>query len=640
MLLLMVVAAAVSVTQLAVIGSWGRSLRISTLLQGITVGFLVCGFVTVALQFAWTRIAAAVTSIPVSDVQRFAAWTFDPFLEEILKVAPLLLLALWRPRIQKQLGYTDHLLYGAALGMGFELLESALRYSRLTLFAGDYGGSFVVDGSIGGVVTVPSIWESLFSWQPVPTGYQDFFGDGGDSIQHLVWTALAGVGVAWFARWKGPRRLLGLLPLLLASLDHANFNARIQFPDAGWGSDLLSWFGSQLPWILVVALLGAVAADRVIQVRGRRLSPEVLLPGESPTPLGVVQAVRSAFTGFPWSTWVVWQVVLSRRAAMFAVTAREPEPHLRDGVASEVAQLARASALPVNEARRMWREAVRRTFPKFDWRVLRSPKMIVWAVALLPALAYLVIGAFPATKPLQQAMNSPVGLGLLVAGLLAGAVITLLQFRPTFTALRAIVEPSLHERRLRLQARLAGSIASLAGGLVLIGVTIVERDPSASIVSTYHVLDALSDALLVLGIALIVGSFIAFPPAGLIAVAGGGAILVPAVTGSFVVATAAGATLASLGVLMNESAGSGGSSGGSGGSSPPRFTDNTRQSRTYGNSVSDISGQAERYAERARRQGYDVSVPGVRTGKYGGPDITVTISRNGVIKHIRHFIVK
>jgi hypothetical protein len=33
-------------------------------------------------------------------------------------------------------------------------------------------------------------------------------------------------------------------------------------------------------------------------------------------------------------------------------------------------------------------------------------------------------------------------------------------------------------------------------------------------------------------------------------------------------------------------------------------------------------------------------VPGVRTGKYGGHDITVTISRNGVIKHIRHFIVK
>lgn len=640
MLLLMVIAAVVSVTQLAVVGSWGRSLRITTLLQGIAVGFLVCGFITVTIQFAWTRLAAALTSTPVYDIQRFASWSIDPFIEEIVKVAPLILLALWRPRIQKQLGYTDHLLYGAALGMGFELLESALRFSRLTMFSNEYAGRFFVDGNLSGIVTVPNIWESLFTWQPSPAAYQDLLGSGSDSIQHLVWTAFAGAGVAWFARWKGPRRLLGLLPLLLVSLDHANFNMRIQFPDAGWGSDLLAWVASQFPWILVVALLGAVAADRVIQVRGRRMSPEVLLPGEPATPLGVVQTVKSAFAGFPWSTWVVWQVVLSRRAAMTAATAGEAEPHLRDGVATEVGLLTKASTLPWADARRLWRAAVKRTFPKFDWRVLRSPKMIVWAVALLPAVAYLVIGAFPATKPLQQAMNSPVGLGLLLVGLLAGGVLTVLQLRPTWSALRAIVEPSLHERRLRLQARFGTAIASLAGGLVLIGLTIVERDPSASIVSTFHVLDAISDALLVLGIALIVGSFIMFPPAGLIAVAGGGAILVPTVTGSFVIATAAGATLASLGVLMNESSGSGGSSSGGSGGSPPRFTDNTRQSRTYGNSIGDISGQAQQYANRMRRQGYDVSVPGVRTGKYGGPDITVTVSRNGVIKHIRHFIVK
>ena len=638
MLLLMVIAAVVSVTQLAVVGSWGRSLRISTLLQGITVGFLVCGFVTVALQFAWTRIAAALTSIPVADIQRFASWTVDPFLEEILKVAPLILLALWRPRIQKQLGYTDHLLYGAALGMGFELLEAALRFSRLTMFSNEYGGRFFVDGNLSGIVTVPNVWESLFTWQPVPAAFQDLLGSGGDTIQHLVWTALAGVGVAWFARWKGPRRLLGILPLLLASFDHANYNARIQFPDAGLGSDILAWVGSQLAWVLVVALLGAVAADRIIQWRGRRASPEVLLPREPATGFAPLGLLKVMFAGVPWSPWVVWQVALSRRAAMFAATAGEPEPHLRDGVATEVAQLARVSALPVAEARRLWRDAVRRTFPKFDWRVLRSPKVIIWAIALLPAVFYLVIGAFPATKPLQQAMNSPVGLVLLLAALLAGGVITALQFRPTWTALRGIVEPSLHERRLRLQARLAGAIASLAGGVVLIVVTIVERDPGASIVSTFHVLDAISDALLVLGIALIVGSFIAFPPAGLLVVAGTGtAVLVPTVTGSFVIATAAGATLASLGVLMNESAGSGGSSGGS---TPPRFTDNTRQTRTYGKSVSDIRGQSRRWAERMRRQGYDVSVPGVRTGKYGGPDITVTASKNGVIKFIRHFIVK
>jgi hypothetical protein len=637
-LLLMVVAAVVSVTQLAVLGSWGRSLRITTLLQGIAVGFLVCGFATVTIQFAWTRIAAALTSIPVYDIQRFAAWTVDPFIEEIFKVAPLLLLMWWRPRIQKQLGYTDHLLYGAALGMGFELLEAALRFARLGRMAGDYGGQFVVDGGLFGLVRVPNLWEALFTWQPAPVVIDDFLGSGDSSIQHLVWTALAGVGIAWFARWKGPRRLLGLLPLLLASLDHANYNMRIQIADAGWGSDLLAWVGSQLSWMLVVALLGAVAADRVIQVRGRRASAQVLLTGEPPTPLGIVPVLKSAFGGFPWSTWVVWQVVLSRRAAMTALTAGETAPHLRDGVATEVAELSRAAALPRRDAVRLWRDAVRQTFPRFDWKVLRSAKVMIWAVALLPAVAYLVIGAFPATMGLQHVMRSQVGLWLLVAGLFAGGVLTVLQFRPTWAALRGIVEPSVHERRLRLQARLATAVASLAGGLLMLGIAVVERDPSASIVSTFHVLDAISDALLVLGLALIIGSFVMFPPFALVGVVGGGAVLVPTVTGSFVVATAAGATIASLGVLMNQASGSSGSGGSSG--NPPRFTDNTRQSRTYGNSVSDIRGQANRWADRMRAQGYDVWVGGLRTEKYGRPDITVTIRRNGVVEHIRHFMVK
>jgi hypothetical protein len=637
----MVVAAVVSVTQLAVIGSWGRSLRITTLLQGIAVGFLVCGFAAVALQFAWTRIVAALTSGSVYDIQNFASWTVDPFIEEIFKLAPLLLLALWRPRIQRQLGYTDHLLYGAALGMGFALLEAALRFVRLGIMAGDYGGQFVVDGGLFGLVRVPSLWESLTTWQPGPAITEEFFSSGSGGVQHLVWSALAGVGVAWLVRWKGPRRLLGLLPLLLVSLDHANFNMRIAVPEPGWASDALAWVGSQFSWMLVVGLLGAVAADRVIQARGRRMSPQVLLPGEPPTGLGPWGMFKLAFAGFPRSTWVVWQVVLSRRAAMTALTAGESEPHLRDGVATEVAQLSRTIGLPRQETVRLWREAVKRAFNKINWRVLRSPKMIIWAVALLPGLAYLVIGAFPATKGLQQAMNSPVGLWLLVAGVLAGGVLTVIQLVPLWRSLRAIVEPSLHERRLRLQARFATAVASLGGGLLMVGIAFVKRDESASITTPYHVLDALSDALLLLGLALIVGSFFLFPPFALVGLAGGGAVLVPTVTGSFVIATTAGAIISSLGVMMNESTGSGGNSGGSGGEPPPRHTDNSKYTRTYGNSVSDIKGQSHTYADRMRDRGFKVIEPGVRRGKYPGPDITITvIKKNGTIKAIRHFIVK
>ena len=72
----------------------------------------------------------------------------------------------------------------------------------------------------------------------------------------------------------------------------------------------------------------------------------------------------------------------------------------------------------------------------------------------------------------------------------------------------------------------------------------------------------------------------------------------------------------------------------------PRFTSNVGQSRAYGRSVSDITGQARRWRSRMRRQGYDVWVGPVRYGKYGHADVTVTAMRKGVIKHIRHFIYK
>jgi hypothetical protein len=635
----MSLAAVVSVTQLAVLGSWGRSLRLTTLWQGIAVGFLVCGLATVALQFAWTRVASGLFSSPISDVQTLAGWTVDPFLEEIIKVAPLLWLAWRRPRIQRQLGYTDHLLYGAALGVGFELLESALRYVRLGMFASDAGGGYVVDGGLFGTVTVPSLWTALFTWQPVPAATESFFGDGGDTIQHLVWTALAAVGIAWLVRRKDALRLLGLLPLLLASLDHANYNLRVQLPPpiSGAWSDVLSWIGAQLSWLLVVALLAAVAADRVIQARGRRLASSLLLEGEDATGLVLGPLLRVVRAGFPWSVWPAWQVVLSRRAAASALTARETAPHLYAGVAVSIGTLRRVARVPRAEASALWRAAVRQVWSGLNLRALRSPWMLLWAVALLPALAYVVIGAFPATRGLQEVMRSQVGLWLLVAALLVCGVLTAMQVKPMIAALRSVPEPSLHERRLRLQARLATAVAALAGGAVVLALAVLRRDPSAPVAPTYHVLDAISTTLLVLGLALIVASFFLFPPVAMVAVAGGGLLVVPtAAAGSFVIAVTAGATLASLGMLMNESTGS--SSQGSGGS--PRYTSNTGgYTRTYGRSVSDITGQARRWAARMEKRGYQVNLPPVRSpSKYGVADVTVTVSKNGVVKQIRHFI--
>lgn len=79
---------------------------------------------------------------------------------------------------------------------------------------------------------------------------------------------------------------------------------------------------------------------------------------------------------------------------------------------------------------------------------------------------------------------------------------------------------------------------------------------------------------------------------------------------------------------------------------PPRYLpgDNTRQSRSYGRSSSDIKGKANQYAARMRARGYQVHVPPVRYGKYGRPDVTVTVRKydpglgQWVVVHIRHFL--
>ncbi|MGH3874832.1 MAG: hypothetical protein ACRDSR_25570 [Pseudonocardiaceae bacterium] len=93
------------------------------------------------------------------------------------------------------------------------------------------------------------------------------------------------------------------------------------------------------------------------------------------------------------------------------------------------------------------------------------------------------------------------------------------------------------------------------------------------------------------------------------------------------------------GSVNNSSKGTGGSS-----QEPPRFTSNSRQSRTYGNGVADIRGQADGYARKMQGQGFDTSVGALRIGKYGDGrgDITVAVYKKGSDQpvHIRHFITK
>ena len=363
--------------------------------------------VAVLLQLAWTRAFAALTGTSVYDVVATAAWTVDPVIEEVVKVLPVVLLA-WRwRRTHRQLGLTDHLLAGAALGVGFELFEAALRFSTLGSFAMSVDGGYAVRASLSGVVVVPSLWTSLTTWQPVPAAFEDFFSTGGDSVQHLVWTALAAVGVGWFVRRRDAlavarRRRAGRRVPRPHELQLAGHRGRRRV--AQRRARVGRWSAARRP--------GAPAGRRR---RGRPPAPRArashpaggAAPGRGRRPAWTLGPLLArARQGAPWSSYVTWRFVLARRAALFAESAGLAPPRLVDAVAADKERLITATA---------WDAVGRRLRRRPSLATLRSWQSVVWVLAVLPAVVYLVVGAFPATAGVQEAMRGTVGLWLLVA---------------------------------------------------------------------------------------------------------------------------------------------------------------------------------------------------------------------------------
>jgi hypothetical protein len=217
--------------------------------------------------------------------------------------------------------------------------------------------------------------------------------------------------------------------------------------------------------------------------------------------------LRLAVLEPPWSTSVTWAVVLARRAALTGSANAVAAPNLLDEVPALVARLERA------DSAHRWRAGAVRVLRCVDLRALLSWRVIVWLVGLLPAVAYLVVGGFPATQDLQAMMTGTVGAWSIAIGTITGAVLVALQVPGLVRAVRARVEPVLHEARLRPAARVATAGPSLLlTGFVLAAVALGHH-PTDSIISNHHALDALSSAEFILGLTVVALSFAFFPPA-------------------------------------------------------------------------------------------------------------------------------
>ncbi|MGF1661886.1 MAG: PrsW family glutamic-type intramembrane protease [Kineosporiaceae bacterium] len=573
--LAMVLAACWGVLQLAVLGSASRSLRIGTLLLAVAVGAYGCGVAVLTVQFILTRVwAAAVPGVGVADAVRAASYTVDPVVEEIAKILPLLAAALWW-RTRGQWGITDHTVAGAGIGAGFGLLEALLRFGDDADRAVAVDGGWLLPLSLSPPF-VPSPGLAVTSWLPAPVSSELFgFAAEAGTNQHLVWSAVAGFGVGVLVRVRGPWRVLGVVPTVLVSADHAAGNYDVVVSQGTLLGDAVTapfrWAEPALGLWALLALAAAVVLDLRRVQASREAHPEVLLAAESPAVLGEwPEAARYATLRSPWAAFVAWRFVLTRRAALNAAAPGGSGGGRAGALVSDVAD-ARVR-LDVTRTPAAWqgiglRSALRmsRSRPRTGALLRRFWPVLVWLVLLTPGYLYYGVGTTPLTAGAQDLLVSPAVLPVLLVLLVAGLGWTAWQTIVAVRALPAAARLALAEPAVRVAARLAVGAGAVVAGVVVGAAALRGAEGDDRVIRNAHALDAVSDLLLVGGIALLLAALVFFPPVAAVAVAGGGVILVPTLTSGFV----ALGTLGVGGILLSQAAEGASTRGrGSGGGGP------------------------------------------------------------------------
>jgi hypothetical protein len=564
----MFLAACYGVLQLSVLGWFGgRSVQLGTLLAALAVGLYGCGIVAILLQVAYTRSVAAITGDPLSSVVNTAGYTVDPFIEEVVKIVPLLVLGA-NVRTRLQWGLTDYLLLGAALGAGFGLLEAILRFSHRPGVAVSIDGGWIIPSGLSATF-IPGPQVTFFSWLPAPAT-SDFLSFAADpqTYLHLAWSAVGGLGVGILLRGRGVLRLLGLLPIAGAGGLHAAANYDLNLTKHNPLADLLAapfLLVNDVLWLLpVVALAIAAFFDRRDLAHAPQRLPDVFTAGDSAS-LGRFAALSPA-----WTVLIALRFTRLRRSLAYAA-GRAPSEVIEPWHAELRRIRARINRASTAEA---WRRAPK---PNDVLNAVRlRPRWLVvvlWLLLLAPAMLFFVIGDFKLTAFVQDVLTSAIVSWLLIAVLAAGLAWLAWQLVVTVRRLPAAWRHAYGEVPARALLRLIGGAGALVGGgyalLMAVTGTALDRRP----VANFHVLDALAGAILaVLFVLALAALFTMFPPGGLgLALAGGGAL-----AEGLAISAEGWAAVAGMGALsgwmLSNAADEGGGSGssGDGGGEPSR----------------------------------------------------------------------
>lgn len=528
----MMVAGLVGLLQMFVLGSATRSVRLLALLVAVGAGAYGIGMAAIALEFAITRAVSWLTSYSLRDVVGVSTYVVAPLVEEPVKLIPLWVAVRWA-KTGRQWGFTDHVLVGGAVGVGFGLLEAMMRYGLRGDRALDYVAGWALSPSLV-VPFTPTPAVSLQTWLPAPVSPVQVgtLPVEPGTFYHLAWSAVAAFGIAVLVRGARRWRWLGFAPILLSIGDHGAVNY-----DASplYQSDQLGWvfapFLALSDWLWVwplLVLLAAAVLDHRTLVAQRRLRPELLIPGEADT--GVFRLIAFGLIRPPVTTLISTRFALFRRAALYAAAlgpSRQSDELLTE-VGSARDQLVSLSDPSTWERIRAWQvirlgvgpNSRRLLWFTVAWMLVVAPGVAfygwestprssatgaadetsTWVVAVLllsavAAAAWISLGAWSAARRLPLACSLP-----------DGSMAAALQFR-LFTAAGAAV-------------LLAGSLVVAAGG----------SGPDDPVVSNFFGLDAITALLLIGGIALIVVAVVFFPPSAVVLAGGlavGGVVLTP-----------------------------------------------------------------------------------------------------------------
>lgn len=550
MTLVMAVAAVWGVLQLFALSWPTRSVRLSTVLLAFAAGVYGCGVATALLQLTYTRLYADQSGQPLSEVVGSSSYTVAPWLEELVKVSPLLLAGLYA-KVRRQWGLTDFVVLGAGLGAGFGLLEAVLRYGLDTSRAiPREGGGWVIPDSLFPPY-IPGLEQVLTAWLPGPTGQSAIIGPQvAETFSHLVWTASAGLGVGLLWRTRGWVRALAALPVAAASAHHAvnNYAAEKSTEQAEQWLETLNEHAWAVP---LVCLAIAMTIDVYQLHSGKRTVPGVLTAAEHTDGDTAAAMLRYASWRPLWTLLIALRYIRLRRSLLYATALsppRETEP-LRQAVARITEQIDatdRQSAWGPEEIR-MRLKAARAGTSGHRWLLL------IPCVLMLPGVLFLGVGSFKSTAELQKYFttgNGPkilMGFGIAALAWIAWQLITLLRtWQPT--SIQPHGEP-LAAHRFRIATALGGATT----GLLLLYRGLGDAGPDGKAVPTLHLIDALDNFLVYLGFALILLSLLAlFPPGGL-AFAGIGAV-----GGAGSAAAIHAALLGTAGVVLMAAGASGG----------------------------------------------------------------------------------